>query len=120
MKKIIFLGFLSLVSFNSFANNSERIAELEKEINAINIRLAKVESLLIDSSSAQISIAKKDGWKSLSSWRNLKTGMSPSEVKVILGEPHRIKGGEITFWYYQNGSSVTFMSDKLYSWTEPR
>jgi hypothetical protein len=120
MKKLIFVAFLSLVAFNSHANDSERISALEKELNAMKIRLTKVESLLVDSSATQLPLAKKDGWKSLSNWRSLKTGMNPSEVKDILGEPQRIKGGEITFWYYQNGSSVTFMSDKVYSWTEPR
>ncbi len=120
MKKLIIVAFLSLVAFNSHANDGERITALEKEINAIKLRLAKVEASLVESSVSALPLATKDGWKLLSNWRTLKTGMSPSEVRGILGEPHRIKGGEIATWYYQNGSSVTFMSDKAYSWTEPR
>jgi hypothetical protein len=120
MKKLIFVAFLSLVAFNSHANDSERISELEKEINAIKLRLAKVEASPVDSSVSGLPLATKDGWKQLSNWRTLKTGMSPIEVKNILGEPHRVRGGELTFWYYQNSSSVTFLSDKLHAWTEPR
>jgi hypothetical protein len=118
MKKLIIVAFFSLVAFNSHANDGERISALEKEINAIKLRLAKVEA--VEVSASALPLATKDGWKLLSNWRTLKTGMSPSEVRGILGEPHRIKGGEIATWYYQNGSSVTFMSDKAYSWTEPR
>jgi len=120
MKKLIIVALLSLVAFNSYANDGERISALEKEINAIKLRLAKVEALPAESSVSALQLATKDGWKLLSNWRTLKTGMSPSEVRSILGEPHRVRGGEIASWYYQNGSSVTFMSDKAYSWNEPR
>ncbi len=120
MKKLIVVALLSLVTFNSHANDGERISALEKEINAIKLRLAKVEALPIDSSSSVLPLTTKDGWKSLSNWRALKTGMSPIEVKNILGEPHRVRGGDLTFWYYQNGSSVIFLSEKVNAWTEPR
>ena len=120
MKKLVTVALLSLVAFNSNANDGERISALEKEINAIKLRLAKVEALPVETSVSALPLATADGWKLLSNWRTLKTGMSPIEVKNILGEPHRVRGGEIATWYYQNGSSVTFMSDKAYSWTEPR
>jgi hypothetical protein len=29
-------------------------------------------------------------------------------------------GGNVVFWYYQNEGRVTFMSEKLYQWTEPK
>jgi len=118
MKKLIIVAFFSLVAFNSHANDGERISALEKEINAIKLRLAKVEA--VEVSASVLPLATKDGWKLLSNWRTLKTGMSPSEVRGILGEPHRVRGGELTFWYYQNSSSVAFLSDKLHAWTEPR
>ncbi len=61
-----------------------------------------------------------DGWKALTNWRSLKSGMSPSDVRAVLGEPDRVKGGDVAFWYYTNGGNVTFISDKVTSWTEPR
>ena len=120
MNKLIIVGLLSLVALNSHANDGERISALEKEINEIKLRLAKVESLVTNSGGVPLPAATKNGWKSLSNWRSLKTGMNQDEVKRLLGEPHRIVGGDVSFWYYSNGASVTFMSDKTYSWSEPR
>jgi hypothetical protein len=61
-----------------------------------------------------------EGWKSVSNWRKLKTDMEYDEVRMILGEPHRIDGGGVARWYYQNGGKATFIGDKLQSWEEPR
>ena len=61
-----------------------------------------------------------EGWKYASNWRKLKTGMGYDEVRKILGEPHRIEGGIVAHWYFQNGSNVTFINDELQSWNEPK
>jgi hypothetical protein len=45
--------------------------------------------------------------------------MSYDEVRAILGEPFRIKGGNIAFWYYENRGDVTFYEHKVKSWSEP-
>jgi cytoskeletal protein RodZ len=58
--------------------------------------------------------------ESISSWRDLKRGMSESQVRSILGEPGKIDGGTFAFWRYKNGGTVTFYQDKLDSWSEPR
>lgn len=121
MKKLIIVGFLFLTTPIIYANDGERISDLEKQVNEVRLRLARIESLLVNQGGSQLPLTtNKDGWRLLSSWRTLKTGMPPNDVKSILGEPHRVKGGDVAFWYYSNGSSVTFISDKLHSWTEPR
>jgi len=57
-----------------------------------------------------------------SSWRQLSKGLSREQVRSLLGEPSRISGGDVEFWYYnQNFSSgsLMFIRSHLDSWREP-
>ncbi len=110
---------LSSFATNSFANENERISRLEKEIQEIKQRLSNIESPQSTSQSNPKPLASGDGWKSQANWRRLKTGMNPAEVRAVLGESHKISGGEVATWGYTNGGMVTFISDKLYRWNEP-
>jgi hypothetical protein len=56
--------------------------------------------------------------RKLENWRKLKRGMTENQVRSILGEPVRIAGGVLTFWYYRSGE-VIFQLEKLDSWREP-
>ncbi len=121
VKKIIIIGFLSLaVTVNSYAHDSDRIGQQENEIQEIKLRLSKIESLLGSPSNAQQSVTSRDGWKSVMNWRKLTEGMSTSDVRNILGEPHRLDGGTVANWYYQNDGRITFFQGKVSRWTEPR
>lgn len=123
VKTITFIGFL-LIAFafngNANANDSDRIDQLEKEIQEIKLRLSKLESLLSNPSKAEELVTSSEGWKSVMNWRKLTTGMSTSDVQKILGEPHRVNGGTITDWSYQNGGNVIFFEGKVDRWMEPR
>lgn len=60
----------------------------------------------------------------LSSWRKLSKGMSPGQVRSILGEPAKISGGYFEHWYYNKSGnykegSATFVDSQLDSWHEP-
>ncbi|HPJ92363.1 MAG TPA: hypothetical protein PKY89_00505 [Deltaproteobacteria bacterium] len=129
VKKITLIGFLLIaVAINSNAQNSNRIdqddsyriEQLEEEVQELKLRLSKLESLLSNPSKAQELSTSSEGWKSVVNWRKLTTGMSTSDVQKILGAPHRVNGGNITFWYYQNDGEVVFMGGKVYQWKEPR
>jgi len=120
MRKIFLSALLSVISFSAIAQDNSRINQLEQEIQSINLRLSKLESAQGISPEVPKAQANNDGWKSLANWRQLTTDMTPNDVKRILGEPSRVKGGDIAIWYYQNSSSVTFMRGKIYSWSEPR
>ena len=121
IKKFALIGCLTLVGgFNAHAQDTNRISQLEQEIQSIKLRLSKLESAQGIQPDAPKAPANSDGWKSLSSWRQLSTGMTPNDVRRILGEPSRVNGGEVATWYYQNRGYVTFMSEKLYSWGEPK
>jgi outer membrane protein assembly factor BamE (lipoprotein component of BamABCDE complex) len=65
-------------------------------------------------------IVSGEGWKSLANWRSLKNGMSYDEVRSILGEPSKVDGGSIAYWYYSNRGRVIIISDKVIQWEEPR
>ena len=56
----------------------------------------------------------------LANWRALRKGMTETEVKALLGEPLRVKGGVVTHWYWDRDSRVTFVQEKLNEWDEPR
>jgi outer membrane protein assembly factor BamE (lipoprotein component of BamABCDE complex) len=119
MKNSLVICLLLTLSFGSMANDGDRITQLEKEVQELKTRLTTLESP-VNKAIVQKSTVTNDGWKSLASWRSLKNGMSYDEVKAILGEPFRIKGGDIAFWYYENRGDVTFYEHKVKSWSEPR
>jgi hypothetical protein len=112
---------LSVMPFSSFASDSDRIAQLEKEVQELKVRLIKIEMPQNATSNQHRSIASTDGWKFLANWRSLKQGMSYDDVRVVLGEPEKVRAsGPLTYWYYSNRSEVNFYQDRLDGWTEPR
>jgi len=119
--KTIAIAYLPLTfAFSSYAQSGDRTEQLEKEIQEIKLRLSNLEAAQGKSSANPKPVQTSDGWKALTNWRSLKSGMSPSDVRAVLGEPARVKGGDVAFWYYTNDGSVTFISDRVTSWTEPR
>jgi hypothetical protein len=121
IKTITIIGFLLLaVAFNSNAQDSDRVDQLEKEMQGIKLRLSKLDSLLSNPSNAQEPVTSGDGWKSVKNWRRLTTDMGTSDVQKILGEPQRVYGGTIANWYYQNGGRVIFYKEKVDQWMEPQ
>ncbi|MFL1465959.1 hypothetical protein [Marinobacter sp. HN1S83] len=121
IKTIILVGFLSFsVALNVHADDSARIDRLEKEVQELELRLSRLESLLSDRGESQRVVAKGKGWKSIANWRRLTTAMDYDDVERILGKPERVDGGNLAFWHYPNRGKVTFMRGKVESWSEPR
>jgi len=121
IKTIAIVGFLSLaVAFNSNAQDIDRIGQLEKEIQELKLRVSKLESLLSNPGKDRELVPSGEGWKSVMNWRKLTRGMDPSDVRQILGEPHRVDGGTFAQWQYQNGGRIVFYEGKVDRWTEPR
>ena len=112
---------LSVMTFSSFASDSDRITQLEKELQELKIRLSNLEAPQSKPGLNQKPVASSDGWRTLANWRSLKKGMSYDEVRATLGEPEKVRAsGTFTFWYYLNRADVTFYQDRLDGWTEPR
>jgi len=120
VKAIIIIVLLSfMTASNLYAKDSDRIDQLEKEIQELDLRISKLESLLNTTSSAQEIIPSNEGWKSISNWRKLSTGMDTSDVRKILGEPERLDGGMFATWHYGNGGMVIFREGEVDRWQEP-
>jgi outer membrane protein assembly factor BamE (lipoprotein component of BamABCDE complex) len=119
LERAAIIAALLILSFAAQAQDAIRVDQLEREIQAIKQRLSKLESPQGNSVAEPKPSNMAEGWKSQSSWRQLKSDMSPNEVRAILGEPSRVNGGNIANWYYTNGGEAIFMREKLYRWTEP-
>jgi hypothetical protein len=120
MKHSLVVCLLLTLSFGSIASDSDRITQLEKEVQELKNRLTTLESP-VNKAIVQKSTVMSDGWKNLANWRSLKKGSSYDEVRSILGEPEKVRAsGSVTYWSYSNRGEATFMDDRLYGWNEPR
>lgn len=119
--KIGLVGSLCLtITLNTFASDTDRISLLEKEVQELKLRLIKIEAQQSTPINQQKSITPSNGLNSVDSWRSLRTGMSPDDVKKTLGEPTRVDGGLVAYWIYPNQGEVTFVRDRVTQWREPR
>ena len=119
MKHSLVVCLLLTLSFGSIASDSDRITQLEKEVQELKNRLTTLESP-VNKAIVQKSTVMSDGWKSLANWRLLKKGSSFNEVRATLGEPEKVRAsGSLTFWSYSNRGEVTFYEDRLDGWKEP-
>jgi hypothetical protein len=120
MRTLLLAIVLTVATFSSFANDSERLTQLENQVNELRLRLQKLENPLPNASNQQKQVVANEGAKSIANWRKLNRGMSYNEVRGILGEPMRIEGGGIATWRYASNGSVVFIRDRLSSWDEPQ
>ena len=114
-------GVLSLfLAANAPAQDSERITALEKEVQELKVRLSRLEASPDASEKKPPPAAPSEDVASLSNWKKLKTDMTTSQVRAILGEPIRIDGAAIVSWHYRNGGQVRFITGRVERWSEPR
>lgn len=119
-RKFLFIIFAVLLSSPIvYANDGDRIENLENEVRDLKQRIIKLEELIQEAGSAKELVPFHHGWKYLKKWRKLADGMTESSVRKILGEPERIDGGKIATWYYENGGRVSFAFGKVQRWSEP-
>ena len=96
-----------------------RIEKLEETVRTLERRVEVLEEQLRQRQRPSSSTADK------SNWRQLRRGMSDSEVEKLLGSPTRVDAyGSFTVWYYGSGPGgrVQFesRSGTVESWSEPR
>lgn len=119
-------------SLSSHANDSDRITQLEKQVQELKLRLNNLEAQRSPSApssqnkstasnrEATRPAANKTDMKVLAQWQGLKKGMSPDEVRAVLGAPLKtLANSAFTYWDYANQGSVTFTHGRLSGWTEP-
>ena len=118
--KLAIVLFLSLVvTLSSYAHDSDRIEQLEREVQETKQRLSILESKLQHTNDEEELVISDDGWKSVANWRKLTFGMSALSVKNLLGDPHKIDGAKNAVWYYDNGGVVRIIDGNLERWSEP-
>ena len=105
--RLVLAALLFSASLVVQASDGDRINLLEREVQDLKLRLLKMESAQQTTPKPLANNSPK-GWKQISNWRSLKRGMSYDEVRAILGEPSRIRGGSFTYWDYLNRGWVTF------------
>lgn len=111
---------LSLVAtFSSYAHDSDRIEQLEREVQETKQRLSILESKLLNKNDEKELVIADDAWKSVANWRKLTPGMSALSVKKLLGDPHKIDGAKNAVWYYDNGGVVRIIDGNVERWSEP-
>ncbi len=111
---------LSLVAtFSSYAHDSDRIEQLEREVQETKQRLSILESELQSNNDENELVIADDGWKSVANWKKLTYGMSALRVKEILGDPHKIDGAKSAVWSYSNGGVVRINDGNVSRWSEP-
>jgi hypothetical protein len=117
---VIGLAMLTLAT-TSLANDSDRITQLESEVQQLKQRLNNLEKPNGAAITSSKPLASTDGWKNLANWRSVKKGMSQDEVRSVLGEPATVRAsGPIIEWIYSNRGNVTFYQERLDGWMEPR
>ena len=109
----------------STASLIRRIEILERATADLDRRVGALEAVIKSAPSQGQPIPASTKWRELANWRRLREGMQMDEVRALLGEPDRIEGGPITFWYWVDANahiyaSVDFESGGVSGWTEPR
>jgi len=114
----VILSFVA--TFSSYAHDSDRIDQLESEIQELKQRLSILESKPRDQNVEEQPVLADDGWKSVANWKKLGPGMSELSVKKLLGPPHKIDGGKNAVWSYNNGGVVWIVDGNVDRWSEPK
>ena len=71
VKNCLVVFLLLTLSFGSMASDSDRITQLEKEVQELKARLTNLESP-VNKVVIQKTTVMSDGWKNLANWRSLK------------------------------------------------
>ncbi|SFE95629.1 hypothetical protein SAMN04487869_12831 [Marinobacter sp. DSM 26671] len=98
---------------------TEELVSIENELQGLKNRISKLEARLSLIKGTGDPVTINDGWKRVESWRKLEAEMDYESVERILGPAHRIDGGIVANWYYENGGRVTFYRGSVQSWEEP-
>ncbi len=120
-----FLVFL-LVGSSCYAQESDRIDELERRITSLEESVSRIETMIavlligVAGNADQAGNDDQEDVELKAKWRVLAVGMTPKQVRAILGEPERLDGGKVATWRYPRGGHITFMDGEVRSWVEPR
>jgi hypothetical protein len=103
-----------------------RVLRLESLIEELEqaLRLAQLEAAAPTAAPPRTAVqilADRHGWQRAESWRRLRLGLSPIEVRNLLGDPASIAVDPLTsVWVYPGGARVTFGTEtrRVEGWSE--
>jgi outer membrane protein assembly factor BamE (lipoprotein component of BamABCDE complex) len=100
-----------------------RIDSLERKVANLEQRVRELEALVKVEPSRERPVAKTANWHDIANWRRLRRGMTPDQVRDLIGEPEKVDVmSSFTIWQWGRGSeyaTVSFADDKVTSWSEP-
>lgn len=96
-----------------------RVDSLQSRVNELESRVAELENLLNATPTGTPASPAAADSRDIANWRRLRENMSMDDVRSLLGEPERIEGGSVAFWYYPRNGEVAFVSGRLTRWSEP-
>jgi len=92
---------------------------LERRTTELERRVRELEALIKVEPSPDRRASTSPNWRDVQNWRRLRIGMTTDEVRALLGDPERVEGGPLTYWYWTD-ARVYFIASKLEGWSEPR
>jgi len=99
----------------------DRIRQLERRVEQLEKRAATQAAPIADDKPGS---ARAGEWRNRANWRTLARGMSESDVRAIVGEPHKVDVNQyfiMWYWNYPSGPNAKFSapSRQLDAWNEP-
>jgi outer membrane protein assembly factor BamE (lipoprotein component of BamABCDE complex) len=119
-KTLSLIVIATMAASSSFAHDTDRLNQLEKEIRELKLRLNKLDPIEKVEKDSDGPIEYSGNRRPLTNWRKIEKGMTPATVRKLLGEPERIQGGGFTRWYYPDQGNVIFYEGGVDGWSEPR
>lgn len=98
-----------------------RIDSLQRRTVDLERRVAELEALIRAEPSRSRAVPASPNPRDVANWRRLRRGMTMDAVRALLGEPESVSaGGSLTMWTYPDLAFVSFSSEKVDGWSEPR
>lgn len=103
--------------------SNDQVTQLRSQLEELEARVSDLERRLRQQADEKKSSSSQPLPAAQQQWRRLSKGQSRDVVRNVLGEPKRIDGGTLEYWFYsdrdRSGPHVYFGYSGLSGWREP-